>query len=183
MQNFYEKVKLRHVQISAVMFVLFMGLSVVYAMGHVSKAVGMQVLDLMASGYSYDYVIEFMKNMSEETHHFYAYVQLPVDMFLALFLGVFPAVSMAYIGKVIRVHVLFIAVALSISILDFLENFMVFRILGGNLSKDLVSAASGITIAKNIALITTLISLIIFTVLYHVKKRGSLMEPHPNVNE
>ncbi len=171
MNNLVNKVSVKTVRIVAVLWVIFIALSVVYCMGKVKSEVGMEVFDLMSTGYSYEYANEFINNASSSTTDFYRNVQIPIDYFLALFLGLFPITCYLYMKKKINISNFFIFIALAISVLDGIENTLIFNILGGSLNESIVSTASLVTVLKNICMLTTYVTLIVFTIKYKKIKR------------
>ncbi len=170
MEKLVEKVNIKTVKITSIFWLLFLILSVVVCMGKTKKDVGMEVFDLMTTGYSFEYATNFVNTASQEALDFYRNVQIPVDFFLAIFLGVFPVVCYLYMKKKISIPSILLYIALFITIFDSVENILLLNILNGGLNKELVSICSTITIAKNICMIPTYIILIIYTVIYNFKK-------------
>ncbi len=169
MDNLSNKISVKTLRITAILWFVALALSVGYCMGNVKKEVGMEVFDLMFT-YDYAYATEFINSASAETIDFYRNVQIPVDFFLALMLGAFPIVCFLYMKKKINISNVFLMIALAITLLDTTENIMLFMILGDSISEGLVNTAGIITLVKNLAMYTTYLSLIFFTIKYKINK-------------
>lgn len=165
-----EKVGFKFLLVTAVLWLTFIVLSVVICMGKVSSEVGMQVFDLKTFGYSVKYVSDFLVNASQDIRDFYMYVGIPVDFFLAFFLGAFPIVVYLYYKKSINVPNFLIFLSLGIWVFDSIENILLLNILDGSYTTGLVTFASTVTIIKNICMIPTYVILIFYTVKYNKEK-------------
>ncbi len=166
MENLIKKIDLKTLRIVGVLWLIAIVLSVGYCMGKTEKAVGMQVFDLRLTGYSFEYATEFVNNASQETLDFYKNVGIPVDFFLAFFLGVFPIVCFAYMSKKIKIPKILLFLPLGIWLFDSIENVLLMSILGDGLTKSIVSFASITTILKNIIMLPTYIVLLVYTFIY-----------------
>ncbi len=169
MNKISEKISSKVLIVVFALWLLAIGASVVYCMGHTKDLVGMQVFDLKTT-YNYDYSVEFLNTASSEAIDFYKNVQIPVDYALAVMLGFFPIVAMLYMKKKINIKSIFFVIALLISILDITENTLLLTILSGDALPSLVNMAGIVTLVKNLCMYTTYVVLIWFTIKYKISK-------------
>ncbi len=165
MENLTKKVDKKVLIIATILWMIGIGLSVVYCMGHVESVVGMKVFDLKFT-YNFEYAQQFMSASSPNIIDFYRNVQIPIDYFLAIMLGIFPVICYSYMKKKISINNIFIFIALAISVLDATENTLLLFILGNDLNATLVNFAGIVTLFKNICMYATYVSLIYFLVRY-----------------
>ncbi len=162
-----KKIKPKFLIVTFVLFVIAILLSVVLCMGHTKNLVGMQVFDLKFT-YGADYATEFLAAASDDAIKYYRTIQIPVDYFFAIMLGVFPIVAMLYMRTKIKIPYVFLFVSLCITLLDMSENTLLLSILNGNL--DIAFFAGIITLIKNLCMYTTYVMLIYFAFKYNLTR-------------
>ncbi len=158
------------IKITALFFIMSLVLSVGICMTKIQNEVGMKVFDLKLT-YNYEYVIEFINNASQETIDFYRNIQIPVDFFLAIMLGLFPLICFLYFKEKIFINNIFIISAIGITILDISENILLFLILGNSLNKGIANFSGVITLIKNICMYSTYLYFIYTVVNYKLSSK------------
>ena len=133
---------------------------------------GMKLLDMMPTGYDWNYVNELFNTLGENGRKTYLTTQIPVDMFYPLLFGLSYCLIFAYfLKKLGKLHTSFIYLCLLPiigGIADYLENFGIIKMLNNypDLTEITVHATNTFSILKStstslffIALIVTLIIL------------------------
>lgn len=132
---------------------------------------GMNLLDMMPTGYNEDYVKLFLNELGAGGRSIYLYNQLPVDMIYPLFFGISYCLLLAYfLNKLNRLDgILFYFSLFPIiaALFDYLENMGIITLLLNypDFSKTLVVTTNTFTILKST--FTTLYFIVLFlTIIY-----------------
>ncbi|MBU3010127.1 hypothetical protein KO506_01775 [Polaribacter vadi] len=133
---------------------------------------GMKLLDMMPTGYSFDYVNNLLNTLGTKGRKIYLTNQIPVDMIYPLFFGVSYSLIMAYflkkINKLNSTYKYLCLLPLLAGIADYFENFGIIIMLNNyqNLTEVLVSTTNIFSIIKSFA--TTIFFVLLLIILITV---------------
>ncbi|WP_405565775.1 hypothetical protein [Polaribacter sp. Asnod6-C07] len=133
---------------------------------------GMKLLDMMPTGYSFDYVNNLLNTLGTKGRKIYLTNQIPVDMIYPLFFGISYSLIMAYflkkINKLNSTYKYLCLLPLLAGIADYFENFGIIIMLNNyqNLTEVLVSTTNIFSIIKSFA--TTIFFVLLLIILITV---------------
>lgn len=162
--------------------VLFVFTNIVYAfmlMITIPKAMrfsnGMKLLDMMPTGYNFEYVNTLFDTLGEKGRAIYLYNQIPVDMIYPFLFGISYCLLIAYfLKKVNRLQSSFFYLCLLPLIAgaaDYLENFGIITMLNSYPDLALFSATmtNSFTILKSVVTTIYFVALLITLIVLGVK--------------
>lgn len=113
---------------------------------------GMKLLDMMPTGYDYDYVVDLFNNLGAEGRNVYLTNQIPVDMVYPLLFGVTYCFILGFflkkLNKLKPPFVLLCVLPIIAGIADYLENFGIITLL--NTYPDLTQLEVKITMLSSL---------------------------------
>lgn len=137
---------------------------------------GMKLLDMMPTGYDYNYVTELLTLLGDVGRKTYLTNQLPVDMIYPFLFGIsYCLLSGYFLKKINRLKKPFIYLCLLpliTGLFDYLENFGIIVMLNNYTETTplLVKVTSAFTIIKSITTSAYFISLVVLFIVFTAKK-------------
>ncbi|MDO6743224.1 hypothetical protein Q4553_01415 [Tenacibaculum soleae] len=137
---------------------------------------GMKLLDMMPTGYDYNYVTELFTSLGDVGRKTYLTNQLPVDMIYPFLFGIsYCLLSGYFLKKINRLKKPFIYLCLLpliTGLFDYLENFGIIVMLNNytEITPLLVKITSAFTIIKSITTSAYFISLVVLFIVFTAKK-------------
>ncbi len=136
---------------------------------------GMKLLDMMPTGYDWNYVNDLFNTLGENGRKTYLTYQIPVDMFYPLLFGLSYCLIFAYfLKKLGKLNTSFIYVCLLPiigGITDYLENFGIIKMLNNypDLSETMVNTTNTFSVLKSTTTSIFFIALIVILILLGIK--------------
>jgi len=136
---------------------------------------GMKLLDMMPTGYDWNYVNELFNTLGENGRNTYLTNQLPVDMFYPFFFGLSYSLIIAYFLKKLKklsTSLIYLCVLPIIAgIADYLENFGIIKMLNNypDLTEATVKTTNIFSVLKSTATSIFFIALIVILILLGIK--------------
>lgn len=136
---------------------------------------GMKLLDMMPTGYDWNYVNQLFNTLGEEGRKTYLTNQIPVDMFYPLIFGLSYYLIFAYflkkIGKLSTSFNYLCLLPIIAGIADYLENFGIIKMLNNypDLTKTTVNVTNTFTVLKSTSTSIFFIALIIILIILGIK--------------
>lgn len=136
---------------------------------------GMKLLDMMPTGYDWNYVNQLFNTLGEEGRKTYLTNQIPVDMFYPLIFGLSYYLIFAYflkkIGKLSTSFNYLCLLPIIGGIADYLENFGIIKMLNNypDLTKTTVNVTNTFTVLKSTSTSIFFIALIIILIILGIK--------------
>ncbi|SEK54056.1 hypothetical protein SAMN04488008_101672 [Maribacter orientalis] len=136
---------------------------------------GMKLLDMMPTGYDFNYVNKLFSTLGENGRETYLTNQIPVDMIYPLLFGVSYCLVMAYfLNKINKLNTPFIFLCLLLviaGIADYLENIGIISMLSSypDFTKTAVLTTSIFSVIKSISTSMFFIALIVVLILLGIK--------------
>ena len=137
---------------------------------------GLRLLDMMPTGYDFNYVTELLTSLGDIGRKTYLTNQLPVDMIYPFLFGIsYCLLSGYFLKKINRLKNPFIYLCLLpliAGLFDYLENFGIIVMLNNytEITPLLVKITSVFTIIKSIATSLYFISLVVLLIVFTIKK-------------
>ena len=136
---------------------------------------GMQLLDMLPTGYDYKYVNELFNTLGETGRETYLTSQLPVDMVYPLLFGISYCLLMGYfLKKIDKLHtpyILLCALPIIGGIADYFENIGIITMLYNypNIAETTVNTTSTFSVIKSISTTMFFVTLMIVLLLLGIK--------------
>ena len=136
---------------------------------------GMKLLDMMPTGYDYNYVNKLFNTLGENGRETYLTNQIPVDMMYPLLFGISYCLLIAYfLKKINKLNTSFIYLCLLpivAGIADYLENIGIVSMLNNYpyFTETMVNTTSIFSVIKSISTSIYFIALIVILVLFSIK--------------
>ena len=137
---------------------------------------GLRLLDMMPTGYDFNYVTELLTSLGDVGRKTYLTNQLPVDMIYPFLFGIsYCLLSGYFLKKINRLKKPFIYLCLLpliAGLFDYLENLGIIVMLNNytEITPLLVKITSVFTIIKSIATSLYFISLVVLLIVFTIKK-------------
>ncbi|MGI9530543.1 hypothetical protein [Lutimonas sp.] len=134
-------------------YLLMLGLTIPQTM---SFSNGMNLLDMMPTGYDLNYVNELFSSLGEKGRQVYLTQQIPVDMVYPLLFGISYCLILGFflekLNKLQRPYVYACLLPLLAGFFDYLENISIINMLGQypELTESMVNTSNTFTIAKSV---------------------------------
>ncbi|MCZ6595953.1 MAG: hypothetical protein O6943_13730 [Bacteroidetes bacterium] len=136
---------------------------------------GMKLLDMMPTGYDWNYVNELFNTLGENGRKTYLTNQIPVDMFYPLLFGLSYCLIFAYflkkLGKLSTSFIYLCLLPIIGGIADYLENFGIIKMLNNypDLTETTVNATNTFSVLKSTSTSIFFIALIIILIILGIK--------------
>jgi len=136
---------------------------------------GMKLLDMMPTGYDWEYVNELFTTLGEKGREIYLYNQIPIDMIYPFLFGISYCLLLAYfLKKVNKLNTPFFYLCLLpiiAGIADYLENFGIITMLIGypDLPPTSTTATNIFTIFKSATTTVSFVVLAITMIVFGIK--------------
>jgi len=136
---------------------------------------GMKLLDMMPTGYDWNYVNELFNSLGENGRKTYLRSQIPVDMFYPLLFAISYCFIFAYfLNKLKRLNTSFIYLCLLpliAGIADYFENFGIIIMLNNypDLTETMVSITNTFSVLKSTSTTIFFIALVVILILIGIK--------------
>ena len=149
--------------LTSLVFLYMMLVSIPQVLEH---AVGMQLLDLMPTGYSYEYVQTLFDTLGQKGRDAYLYHQIPIDMIYPGLYGLCYCLMFSYLLKKISkfqsAYIYLSLLPILAGLADYLENMGIITMLQSypTISKSIVSVSCFFSMTKST------ISIVFFTTLF-----------------
>ena len=136
---------------------------------------GMKLLDMLPTGYDWDYVNELFTTLGDNGRKVYLKDQIPVDMIYPFLFGISYCLIFAYfLKKLKKLNTLFsylCVLPIIAGIADYLENFGIIKMLKNypNLTDTTVAATNTFSVIKSTSTSVFFIALIIILLLLGIK--------------
>jgi len=136
---------------------------------------GMKLLDMMPTGYDWNYVNELFNTLGENGRKYYLTNQIPVDMFYPILFGLSYSLIFAYfLKKIEKLSTSFIYLCLLPiigGIADYLENFGIIKMLNNypDLTETTVNMTNTFSVLKSTSTSIFFIALIGIIILLGIK--------------
>ena len=136
---------------------------------------GMKLLDMIPTGYDWNYVNELFNTLGENGRKTYLTTQIPVDMFYPLLFGLSYCLIFAYfLKKLEKLSTSFIYLCLLPiigGIADYLENFGIIKMLNNypDLTETTVNATNTFSVLKSTSTSIFFIALIVILIILGIK--------------
>ena len=136
---------------------------------------GMKLLDMMPTGYDWNYVNELFNTLGENGREVYLKSQIPVDMFYPLFFGLTYCLIFAYflkkLGKGNSSFIYLCYLPIIAGLADYLENFGIINILSNypDITESTVNATSFFSVLKSSTTSIFFIALIVILIILGIK--------------
>ena len=137
---------------------------------------GLQILDMMPTGYNAQYIKALFESLGENGRKVYLFHQLPVDMFYPLLYGVSYCLIIAYLLKKLdkfnSAYFYLCLLPLAAGLADYAENIVIIMMLNQypDLSTISMSLSNYFTIIKSMTTSIYFVILIIMLIVMGVKK-------------
>ncbi|MDO6811610.1 hypothetical protein Q4586_01345 [Tenacibaculum soleae] len=137
---------------------------------------GMKLLDMMPTGYDYNYVTELFTSLGDVGRKTYLTNQLPVDMIYPFLFGISYCFLFGYFLKKInrfkKPFIYLCLLPLIAGLFDYFENFGIIVMLNNytEITPTLVKVTSAFTIIKSITTSAYFISLVVLFIVFTAKK-------------
>lgn len=131
---------------------------------------GMKLLDMMPTGYDWEYVNKLFETLGEKGREIYLYNQIPIDMIYPFLFGVSYCLVFAFIlkkmNKLDTSYFYLSLLPIVAGVADYLENFGIISMLIGfpDLSQIVVRMTNLFTIIKSISTTIYFIGLIVILI-------------------
>ncbi|WP_303525651.1 hypothetical protein [Tenacibaculum soleae] len=162
---------------------LFVLTNIIYALmltitipGTMKFSNGMKLLDMMPTGYDYNYVTELFTSLGDVGRKTYLTNQLPVDMIYPFLFGISYCFLFGYFLKKInrfkKPFIYLCLLPLIAGLFDYFENFGIIVMLNNytEITPTLVKVTSAFTIIKSITTSAYFISLVVLFIVFTAKK-------------
>lgn len=136
---------------------------------------GMEILDMMPTGYDLDYVNKLFSTLGENGRETYLTSQIPVDMIYPLLFGISYGLVLAYfLKKINRLNSSFMYLCLLpiiAGVADYIENIGIITMLNSypDLTETTVNATSMFSVIKSISTSIFFLALVIILILLGIK--------------
>ena len=136
---------------------------------------GMKLLDMMPTGYDFNYVNELFSSLGENGRETYLTSQIPVDMIYPLLFGLTYCLLLGYflkkLTKLNSPYLYLCLLPIIAGIADYLENFGIIIMLKSypELTQEMVSATRLFSVTKSISTSIFFVTLIIILILLGIK--------------
>lgn len=163
LQNLTGKKVLLFFIFTNIVYAFMLLVSIPYVMKY---SEGMKLLDMLPTGYTYDYVTNLWEKLGEEGQSAYLYYQLPIDMvYPALFAISYSLILSYFLNKMSQFSTFYGLVFIPVfaGVMDYLENVGLISMLISQPTTILVQLTSGFSVLKSMS--TTLYFVILMIVL------------------
>lgn len=136
---------------------------------------GMKLLDMMPTGYDWNYVNELFNTLGENGRKTYLTNQIPVDMFYPLLFGLSYCLIFAYflkkLGKLSSSFIYLCLLPIIGGIADYLENFGIIKMLNDypDLTETAVNVTNTFSVLKSTSSSIFFIALIVILIILGIK--------------
>ena len=155
--------------------IIYIFMLIVTIPGTMEFSNGMKLLDMMPTGYDWNYVNELFNTLGENGRKTYLTNQIPVDMFYPFFFGLTYCLIFAYfLKKLEKLRTSFIYLCLLPiigGISDYLENFGIIRMLNNypDLPESTVNATNTFSILKSTSTSLFFVALLVILIMLGIK--------------
>lgn len=136
---------------------------------------GMKLLDMMPTGYDWNYVNELFNTLGENGRKTYLTTQIPVDMFYPLLFGLSYCLIFAYflkkLGKLSSSFIYLCLLPIIGGIADYLENLGIIKMLNDypDLTETAVNVTNTFSVLKSTSTSIFFIALIVILIILGIK--------------
>ncbi len=136
---------------------------------------GMKLLDMMPTGYDWNYVNELFNTLGESGREIYLKNQIPVDMIYPLLFGLTYSLIFAYflkkLGKLKPPFIYICYLPIIAGLADYLENFGIINMLNNypNITDTMVNTTSVFSVLKSTSTSIFFIALIVILIILGIK--------------
>ncbi len=136
---------------------------------------GMKLLDMMPTGYDWNYVNELFNTLGESGREIYLKSQIPVDMFYPLLFGLSYSLIFAYflkkLGKLNSSFIYLCLLPIIAGLADYLENFGIIKMLNNypDITETMVKTTSIFSVLKSTSTSIFFIALIVILIILGIK--------------
>ncbi|WP_223551478.1 hypothetical protein [Aestuariivivens sp. NBU2969] len=141
----------------------------------IAYANGMKLLDMMPTGYDYNYVVDLFNTLSVEGRHIYLTNQIPVDMVYPFLFGLTYCLVIGYFLKKLNIlkepFVFLCVLPIIVGVSDYLENFGIITLLNTypDLSRLEVNLTMIASMLKSVSTSVYFVALIVLLLVLGVK--------------
>jgi hypothetical protein len=142
------------------------------------NSAGLNLLDMMPTGYNLSYVIKLFDSLGEIGRRYYLTIQIPLDMLYPLLFGLTYCLLLAYflkqLKKLYTPYIYLCLLPVVVGIADYLENTGIISLLihYPDITERMVSVTSLFSVIKSTSTSLFFVVLIIVIVLYGIKAIG-----------
>jgi mannose/fructose/N-acetylgalactosamine-specific phosphotransferase system component IID len=136
---------------------------------------GMKLLDMMPTGYDFNYVNKLFNTLGNEGRKAYLTGQIPIDMIYPLLFGVSYCLLMAYFLKKINKHktpfIYLCLLPIIAGIADYIENIGIITMLNNypDFTETTVSVTNIFSVVKSISTSIFFLALVVILLLFGIK--------------